>query len=373
MSAFARRDITVRARLSMQRLPAPLRGLVLDSLVFSDVLSATTADRAGRAVCGYVRRLSRVNDRVMSSPHILNKFARCEAIRIESKNALVLINLGWALQALRHLNSVRVAFAEEADLTSWPQSCATLSNSPELVRLRMFRPTSRLTGEIIYESIKCDEFKSLLLRLNPDCALASAIFWRFPAAFVSELVRRGANPNAEFLVGNGNEVLCTKIHALEAACANSELEVIQLLLDAGAKPPDRKGTEVDDVFLRAVKRGSLEILRLLYDAGFKTTNRSPVEGNNLLHCFAFLFQYNETQAALALSTIQLICEREPELLTQVRYTGHTPLMFLVYRHCEEDAFLPNATPSHRAALFESLSACMRSCEAKLRLRAGEYK
>ena len=118
----------------MRRLPAPLRGLVLDHLRFPDVLSATTTDRTGRAALGSVRRLSGVNDRVMSSPHLLNKVPRCEVIHIESRNALVFERLAWALQTLRHLRGVAVRFAEETDETAWRQSCVTLSNSPELGR-----------------------------------------------------------------------------------------------------------------------------------------------------------------------------------------------------------------------------------------------
>ena len=73
----------------MRDLPPPLRGLVLDHLEFSDVLTATTTDRAGRALLGFVRRLDRVNDRILSTPHILDKFTLCETIFIESKTALV--------------------------------------------------------------------------------------------------------------------------------------------------------------------------------------------------------------------------------------------------------------------------------------------
>ena len=157
-STLPRRD-TARARV-MRRLPAPLRGLVLDHLRFPDVLSATTTDSAGRRSLGSVRRLSGVNDRFMSSPHLLNKVPLCEAIEIKSKNALVFERLAWALQTLRHLREVHIMFAKGTDETAWRQSCTTLSNSPELGRLRLFR----FGGFVTNGSRGCDEFKSLVLQ-----------------------------------------------------------------------------------------------------------------------------------------------------------------------------------------------------------------
>lgn len=338
----------------MRRLPAPLRGLVLGHLRFPDVLSATTTDRTGRAALGSVRRLSGVNDRFMSSPHLLNKVPLCEAIYIESKNALVFERLAWALQTLRHLRGVSVAFAEETDETAWRQSCTTLSNSPELGRLRMFR----LIGSLTNDSAECDEFKSLVLQLDPDCALFPALICHFPAAFMSELIRRGANPNGEVMSFHDEKTN----HILELACFYGQVAVVRVLLEAGAIPRDREGSGRNDAFVAAVRVGSLEILRLLYDSGHRSSFRSIRCGNNMLHRFAYS---SENDATTTLSLVELICERQPSLLTQVTNSGYTPLMLLTHQHCLDD-FRPKDSPSDRHALFKSLAKCMVAHEAHQR-------
>ena len=337
----------------MRDLPPPLRGLVLDHLEFSDVLTATTTDRAGRALLGFVRRLDRVNDRILSTPHILDKFTLCETIFIESKTALVFERLAWALQTLRHLCDVRVRFAFVTDQTSFRQSCVTLSNSPELGRLRVFHPVGRLTEA----SYKSDEFKSLVLRLNPDTALVVAICWGFPTPFISELIRRGANPNADYMSFSD----ANNMRVLEAACAKSKVEVVRVLLDAGAQPLEKFNAQSNDAFLLAANSGQLDIVRLLYDSGFKSTSRTPNERNNLLHCFTFALQ--DVGVADVLSLAELICERQPELLTQISKSGHTPLMALTIKHCLNQ-YRPNDTPSDRDASFKSLARCLISHESR---------
>ena len=340
---------TRRGRV-MRDVPPPLRGLVLDHLEFSDVLSATTTDRAGRALLGFVRRIFKVNDRILSTPHILVKFTLCETIFIESKTTLVFERLAWALQTLRHLCDVRVRFAHVTDQTSFRQSCVTLSNSPELGRLRVFH----LIGTLAEASYKSDEFESLVLRLNPNCALNVAMSWGFPTPFISELIRRGANPNADFKCFSE----ANNMHVLEAACAKSMIEVVRVLLDAGAQPVESLS---NGAFLLAANAGQLDIVRLLYDSGFKSTSRSPKERNNLLHCFAFALQ--RVGVARTRSLAKLICERQPELLTQMSKLGHTPLMALTMKHCLNQ-YRPNDTPSDRDASFKSLARCLITHESR---------
>ena len=339
----------------MRRLPAPLRGLVLDHLRFPDVLSATTTDSAGRRSLGSVRRLSGVNDRFMSSPHLLNKVPLCEVIEIKSKNALVFERLAWALQTLRHLREVHIMFAKGTDETAWRQSCTTLSNSPELGRLRLFR----FGGFVTNGSRGCDEFKSLVLQLEPDCALVPALCCCWPAAFISELIRRGANPNAEFERSYGQ----VSQHILEFACFCGQVEVVRVLLEAGAIPPDRKGSGYNDAFFNAISGGSLDVLRLLYDSGHRSSLRSIPSRNNLLHCFAKNLTKND--ATTTLSMVKLICERQPSLLTQATKFGYTPLMLLTRSHCH-DLFRPNDPQPDRDALFKSLAKCMVAHEARQR-------
>ena len=297
-----------------------------------------------------------MNDRFMSSPHLLNKVPLCETIDIESKNALVFERLAWALQTLRHLRDVQIIFAKGTDETAWRQSCTTLSNSPELGRLRMFR----LGGFLTKGSARCDEFKSLLLQLEPDCALVPALIWRCPAAFISELIRRGANPNAEIKDFHGE----ISEHVLEFACLRGQVEVVRVLLDAGAIPPDRKGTGRNDAFVNAVQAGALDVLRLLFDSGHRSSFRSITHGENLLHCFA-IRDYENNDATTTLSMVRLICVRQPSLLTQITTFGYTPLMLLTFSHCH-DHFRPNDPQADRDALFKSLAQCIPPYEARQR-------
>ena len=261
--------------------------------------------------------------------------------------------LAWAMQTLRHLRSVAVRFAKGTDETAWRQSCTTLSNSPELGRLRVFRPYGFLTNG----STGCDEFKSLVLQLDPHCALHPALIWRFPAAFISELIRRGANPNGEV------KSFYDSGHVLECACVRGQVEVVRVLLDAGSIPPDRTGSPKNDAFVNAVQRGALDVLRLLYDSGHRSSFRSIHRGLNLLHRFAARFE--NIDATTTLSMVKLICERQPSLLTQVTTLGSTPLMHLTLQHCL-DEFRPKDSPSDRNALFKSLAKCMISHEARQR-------
>ena len=357
----------------MRHLIAPLRGLVLDYLTFSDVLSATTIDRTGRESLEYIRKVFHVKDHVLSSGLMMDKLTLCEGLLIDSKDGLVWERVGWALRSMRHLRDVFVRFYDRPrDETSWRRSCATLALSPELGRLRMLRTTlgdPNLTA--------CVEFKSLLLRLSPDCALATAIDCEpcFPVGFISELLRPGANPNARIpdICRSFEYERVHGIHPLTLACSPNRLEVMQLLLDNGATPPDCECSGTTDTFYEAVDVRSLDVLRLLYDAGHKST-RTTRHGENLLHMFGF--DFHRIDAATTISMVELICERQPELLTQYDKLGHTPLMLLNHQFVrdlfrKDDIGCAIKSPAVRASLFKSLSKCMVDSEAKLRLRASE--
>ena len=357
----------------MRHLPAPVRGLVLNHLVFEDVLSATTTDRTGRASLGYIRTVFHVKDRVLSSAVMMNKLTLCEGMHIHSKDGLVWERVGWALQAMRHLRDVVVRFIEAPrDEISWRRSCATLALSPELGRLRLLRPAG--PRRPLLALITCDEFKSLLRRLRPDCALVTALLWEpyFPVSLIAEIVRRGADLSAAIPSISFTSSSCP----LGMACAGARLEVVQLLLDNGATSHYRVGSGRRDVFLKAANAGSLDLLRLLYDSGHISTYRS-LGGYNLLLVLVIPYAISsftdlELDAATTLSMVKLICARQPLLSTQTSAEGRTPLMLLV--ECfssRRDSFRPKDTPSDRLALFKSLSKCMVRCEAKIRLRASE--
>ena len=357
----------------MRHLLAPLRGLVLDHLKFEDVLSATATDRTGRAALGYIRRVYSMKSRIMTSGIMINKLTMCECLDIDSKDGLVWERVGWALQAMTRLRDVHIMFGrvEELDMPSWRSwchGCATLALSPEVGRLRMLRPEVPCgtgTGHHFRDAFNCDEFKSLLLRLSPDCALDIVLQWdfycHFPFSLIAELVRRGANLNAKIPSIFRD---CEPWYPLDLACLTcSRLEVVQLFLDKGAISRDRARSGGQDLFCGAVIRGSVDVLRLLYDAGYESTMK--VKEDNLLALFAYVFDHLD--AATTLSIVELICERQPSLLTEINDSGDTPLMILEGRF---NTFRNRMSPPDRLALFESLRKCMLKHEANFRQRTA---
>ena len=310
----------------------------------------------------------------MSSGMMINKLTMCESLDIDSMDEIVWERVGWALQAMKRLRDVHIVFGrvEGVDLMSWSwkgwrHGCAMLALSPEVGRLRMLRPEvppGTGTGHDLRHAFNCDEFKSLLLRLSPDCALDIVLHWdeycHFPFSLISELVRRGANLNAAVPCIFRDSNSC--FYPLDLACIScSRLEVVQLFLDKGAMSRDRVRPGGPDLFCAAVWRGSVDVLRLLYDAGYESTMKE----DNLLASFAYLFE--NLDAAATLSKVELICERQPSLLTEINSYGDTPLMLLLRNF---DEFRNRMTPPDRLDLFASLSKCMLTYEVKFRQRAN---
>ena len=342
----------------MRHLPAPLRGLVLDHLEFADVLSATTTDSTGRAALGYVRRISNANDRVVSAPHVMSKLRLCESLGITSTSALVLGHVAWALHALRHLRDVLITFKTGVDFTSWDRGCETIARSPELGRLRVFDIIGLSEAEFI-----TDEFQSILARLPPNCALATVLpYPRTTASMVSKLLARGADLHADLVYATPP----LRMNPLVQAVATTRLEVIRLLLDAGARGPESKSKK--DPFFKAATRtrsppglDAIDVMRLLYDAGLQSSYRTE-SAYNLLHFLTFPFLNHHSKSSI-LAIARLICERQPELLTEISTNGYSPIALLAARQC---ASAWRDSPSERAALTRDLTILLSAKEAKFR-------
>jgi len=340
----------------MRHFPAPLRGLVLDHLEFADVLSATTTDGTGRASLGYVRRISNANDRLVSAPHVMSKLRLCETLFVSSKSALVLGHIAWALHALRHLRDVVIDFKAGADMSSWRQGCEMIARSPELGRLGVFSIKGLREAEF-----NSDAFQSFLAdRLPPNCALAYVLARSFtPASTVSKLLARGADLHADLVYPTPP----LRVNPLVQAVATTRLEVVRLLLDAGARGPQPNSVH-DPIFMAAKWRklgGAVDAMRLLYDAGLRSSRRTDL-GFNTLH-YLTLSYTNHHSPETVLAMAKLICERQPELVMEVSNNGFTPLALLV-----DGQTVPEwrSSASERASLTRDLSTIIGRAEAKYR-------
>jgi hypothetical protein len=257
-----------------------------------------------------------------------------------------------------------------------------LARSAELGRFREFN---------VYHGgffIRVDEFNlmdftPILFRLPPDCALATALGCDgIVPATIFDLLRRvdGKLLNAKFRIPHPRRWLSGFICPLERACAKQRIEVIRVLLEAGARVT--KFYEAN-AFLCALKRKELEnpsensslaVMRLLYDFGITSTSRlydfgvtstSRTFGEekfNLLHyLISSLTEHLSHDSILAMA--ELICTREPELLTQVCREGFTPLALLMDRQFE---FRPKDHPKLRTDFVGKLGQLLARREAKVR-------
>ena len=240
-------------------------------------------------------------------------------------------------------------------MSSWRQGCETMARSPELGRLRVFWIKS-----LREEMFNTDEFQSILFGLPPNCALAYVLTChRATASTVAKVLARGADVNADLVYPTPP----LRVNPLLQAVTVSRLEVIRLLLDAGARGPQPYSAQ-DLIFMAVRLRrsgGGVEVMQLLYDAGLQSSYRNN-KGFNTLHYLTFSHTNNhspETVVAIA----RLICERQPELLTEISNNGFSPLALLVNRQCASEW---RDSPSERAALTRELTILLGTKEAKFR-------
>ena len=354
----------------MRGLPAAIRGLVLDHLAFKDVLSATTTDSGGRAALSFLSYVSLVNGHVMLQPRMVNKLDKCELLIVRLDHAEQMGQLTWAFQSMRHLRAVTISFVSGANLNriSFRKSCADLARSAELSRFREFNIFYRRDdcGENLDSESLTALLVPVLLRLPPDCALATALSFDWvPLSVFSDILRRGAAINAEIRHSCRRRWRPTFFCPLESACRYERIEVIRMLLEAGARAPVAQRY---DPFMLALQRdderSSLDVVRLLYDSGFTSTFRDK-QNYNLLHYFSFPETYHLPNSC-ALGIAKLICDRQPELLTQVSVHGFTPLAIFIDR---QSAIRPNDPSAALATLIRDLGKLLARGEAKRKANA----
>ena len=144
-----------------------------------------------------------------------------------------------------------------------------------------------------------------------------------------------------------------------------------MLLEAGARAPQlalQRDETFMDLFMLALQRdderSSLDVVRLLYDSGFTSTFRDK-QNYNLLHYFSFSETYHLPNAC-ALGIAKLICDRQPELLTQVSVHGFTPLAIFIDR---QSVIRPNDQSAALATLIRDLGKLLARGEAKRKASA----
>ena len=222
------------AHAAMRHLDAHLRGRILDYLDFDEILKATATDRAARAALPCVQEVCGITPHALSCVGIVSQLTRCRALSVCcAGSAEDLRSLSWPLHIMKDLRKFIMNFDYDAVMTEWAYECDRLVRSGALRQLKNL--TDLIFGEYDSDSslqpldvscVECAAFKSLLSELPLDCALQAAVYGLVPAAWVSELLARGANPKSTF------RSTCV----LRVACRHQRLDVIRMLLEAGADP-----------------------------------------------------------------------------------------------------------------------------------------
>ena len=68
----------------MNRLDAPLRGLVLDDLRFDELLRLTETSRSWRATLSSVTRINWITVEGLRAAHMMNKMTRCRVLCVDA-------------------------------------------------------------------------------------------------------------------------------------------------------------------------------------------------------------------------------------------------------------------------------------------------
>lgn len=331
----------------MQSLPPAIHGLILDHLVFRDVLRATITDRAARKTLGAIHQISRIRSRVLTMPDLVSNLGRCESITILANSAGVMERLAWALKALSNLRCVRIIFIPGQggiNNQEWNQSCKTLSRTMvDVTRIESFHigwdcagyPGGNTFRKYHSAPLALEDpaFHGVLFRLPLDCALATATDGPVPYHVVEMLIDRGANVNSMF-----HSSLGFPQSILSQACSTQRSSVINLLLVQGARD---SRLEKFDCFVSALARrrdvladpfgnNVLDVLRLLYGAGLRSWYRDECQGG-LLHlaiCYSDIWDLEY----LLEEIFELVTYIQPELATLSDGNGRTPLSYLLEKH-----------------------------------------
>lgn len=331
------------ARAAMRHLDAHLRGRILDYLDFDEILKATATDRAARAALPCVQEVHGITPRGLSCScvGIVSQLTRCRGLTVCcADSAEDLRALSWPLRIMKDLRAFTMYFSFGADLTSFPTECDRLVRSGALRQLKDLADLRLgaydVDGELQpldVSCVSCAAFKSLLSQLPLDGALQAAVYGLVPAAWVSELLARGANPKFIF------DDICV----LQVACRRQRLDVIRMLLEAGADPNfhgNRKNTSpLYGLLFRQVNHdyGSrLDVLKLLLEFGVDLGYaQKSNDGVTLLHFVAYNISKHPWPEVLELVKAILKCDTALASALWGRQ-GETPLNVMLKKHISDE-------------------------------------
>ena len=316
----------------MNRLDAPLRGLVLDDLWFNELLRLTETCRSWGAAISSVTAINWITVEGLRAAHMMSKMTRCRVLQVDARGPRfdVLRDMNLPMAMMRDLQRVTIEFDEDADTTSFAPSCDLLVRSGALrtaPSLRQFELRMHGGEPLEEELLRSHAFKQLLDQTSPGCALRAAVFGRVPASWVSEFLSKGADPNA-----NPDPVALD--HIIHEACEYQSIDVMRLLVDAGADP--HRLSDKNQSVLHHVaawrKSGVADTLRYLLDLGVNARQIELEYGWTVLHS---LFDNREIDYDEMLESVELLLSHDPSLASIPNKDGFTPLTFEL---CDDESY-----------------------------------
>ena len=304
----------------MNRLDAPLRGLVLDDLRFHELLRLSETCRSWRAALSSVTAINWIPVEGLRATHMMNKMTRCRVLKVSARSFDLLRDMILPMAMMRDLQGVTIEFDDDADTTSFAPSCdllvrsGALRTAPNLQRFELQMEGGEPLDDQLLER---HAFKGLLDQMPLDCALRAAVRGRVPASWVSEILSKGADPN-------DNPDPAALDHIIHDACQYQSIDVIRLLVDAGADPHRLNDTNQSVLHYSVSwrKSGVADTLRYLLDLG---VNARQVELQNIwtvLHC---LLANREIERDEMLESVELLLSHDPSLASIPDDRGYTPL------------------------------------------------
>ena len=308
----------------MNRLDAPLRGLVLDDLWFDELLQLTETCRTWRAAISAVTAINWIPVEGLRATHMMNKMTRCRVLRVDARGFDVLRDMNLPMAMMRDLQRVTIEFDDDADTTLFAPSCDLLVRSGALrtapnLQLFVLQMHSEDDPQPLEEELlRSHAFKQLLDQTSPGCALRAAVFGRVPASWVSEILSKGADPN-------DNPDPAALDHIIHDACHHQSIDVIRLLVDAGADPHRLNDTNQSllqrSAFCR--KSGVADTLRYLLDLGVNARQVELQSGWSVLHS---LLDNIVIDLGEMLESVELLLSHDPSLASipnREGFTAHT--------------------------------------------------
>ena len=316
----------INSATKMNRLGAPLSGLVLDHLHWHELLDVSVTCRSWRAALSSVTQISWIRGAGLRATLLMNKMTRCRVLYVDGRDGFdVLRDMILPMAVMRDLRTVTIEFDSDVDKSLFASSCYLLVRSGALrsaQNLKSFllqiQVEDSLTDVEPLDSqfLGSHNFKQLLDQMSPDCALRSAVFGRVPASSVSAILSMGADPNAV-----DDDILDS---ILDYACIYQSIDVIRALVDAGADPHCLTRPHSRTV-LHAVasmrKRDDMEeVLHYLLDLGLNARQVENQLGWTALH---YLVARQDCEEMIG--AVKLLLSHDSTLASIADKAGDTPL------------------------------------------------